>query len=54
MARRKSRRFYTEEVLNLEELSFLLWATQGLRKQRAAVNNFMLTRKFMCYYCHGL
>ena len=40
IGRRKSRRFYTEDALNLEELSFLLWATQGLRKQRAAVNNF--------------
>jgi SagB-type dehydrogenase family enzyme len=29
MARRRSRRQYTQEPLNLEELSFLLWATQG-------------------------
>ena len=29
---RKSRRKYTEEPLSLEELSFLLWATQGVRK----------------------
>ena len=40
MARRKSRRSYTEDAIKLEELSFLLWATQGLRKQRAAVHNF--------------
>ena len=40
IARRKSRRFYTQDTLNLEELSFLLWVTQGLRKQRTAVNNF--------------
>ena len=29
---RKSRRKYTEESLSLEELSFLLWSTQGLKK----------------------
>ena len=29
---RKSRRKYTEEPLTLEELSFLLWSTQGLKK----------------------
>ena len=40
MARRKSRRSYTKDAVKLEELSFLLWATQGLRKQRAAVHNF--------------
>ena len=28
---RKSHRRYTKESLNLEELSFLLWATQGMR-----------------------
>jgi SagB-type dehydrogenase family enzyme len=30
--RRRSRREYSEEPLTLEELSFLLWATQGIRK----------------------
>ena len=29
---RKSRRKFTNESLTLEELSFLLWATQGVRK----------------------
>ncbi len=29
---RQSRRKYTEEALTLEELAFLLWATQGVRK----------------------
>lgn len=29
---RKSRRKYTEEPLSLEELSFLLWCTQGVKK----------------------
>jgi SagB-type dehydrogenase family enzyme len=32
IARRASRRKYTDEALTLEELSFLLWATQGVRK----------------------
>lgn len=31
MRRRESRRKYTEAPLTLEELSFLLWATQGVR-----------------------
>ncbi|OAA28362.1 hypothetical protein AT15_04620 [Kosmotoga arenicorallina S304] len=30
--RRRSRRRFTEEPLNLEELSFLLWSTQGIRE----------------------
>lgn len=30
---RKSRRTFRNEPLNLEELSFLLWATQGIRKK---------------------
>jgi SagB-type dehydrogenase family enzyme len=30
--RRRSRRQFTEEPLTLEELSFLLWATQGVRE----------------------
>jgi SagB-type dehydrogenase family enzyme len=32
MQRRRSRRQFTEEPLTLEELSFLLWATQGVYK----------------------
>jgi len=31
--RRRSRRHYTDEPLSLEELSFLLWATQGVQRQ---------------------
>jgi len=31
IANRKSRRLFTSQSLTLEELSFLLWATQGLR-----------------------
>ena len=29
---RKSRRKYTDESINLQELSYMLWATQGLKK----------------------
>lgn len=32
--RRKSHRRFTEENLNLEELSFLLWATQGIHEEQ--------------------
>jgi SagB-type dehydrogenase family enzyme len=32
MRNRKTQRFYTDESLTLEELSFLLWATQGIRE----------------------
>ena len=31
IAKRKSRRKYTDEPLTMEEISFLLWATQGIR-----------------------
>lgn len=31
-AERESRRVYSKEAIALEELSFLLWATQGIRK----------------------
>ncbi|GAI35151.1 unnamed protein product, partial [marine sediment metagenome] len=40
IAQRKSRRSYTTEAINLEELSFLLWATQGLRGKESAVRNY--------------
>ncbi|RJR21840.1 MAG: SagB/ThcOx family dehydrogenase [Nitrospiraceae bacterium] len=33
MENRRSHRVFTEERLTLEELSFLLWATQGIRKK---------------------
>lgn len=33
IARRRSRRSYSEEPLSLEELSFLLWATQGVTER---------------------
>ena len=32
IAKRKSERYFTDETLTLEELSFLLWATQGVRE----------------------
>ncbi|MBI4856980.1 MAG: SagB/ThcOx family dehydrogenase [Acetobacterium woodii] len=34
MAHRESRRKFTNQPLSLEELSFLLWATQGVRQWR--------------------
>lgn len=37
MANRQSRRKFTKTPLKLEELSFLLWATQGVRKQSGTV-----------------
>ncbi|MBF0450084.1 MAG: SagB family peptide dehydrogenase, partial [Candidatus Magnetomorum sp.] len=37
---RKSRRVYTEKSISLENLSFLLWATQGMRKTKSKHNNF--------------
>ncbi len=40
IAHRKSRRKYTQQALSLEELAFLLWATQGLRTAAAARHNF--------------
>lgn len=40
IAQRKSRRSYTEDTMKLEELSFLLWATQGLRGKRSTVRNY--------------
>ncbi len=33
IAQRKSRRTFLDQPLRLDELSFLLWATQGIRKQ---------------------
>lgn len=45
LERRRSRRKYTEEPLSLEELSFLLWATQGLdRKATQAVQDWLSGR----------
>ena len=37
--RRKSRRKYTDEAITLSELSYLLWATQGIRKTLATYQN---------------
>jgi len=39
---RKSQRSYSEESLTLEELSFLLWATQGVKEIRG--NNYATLR----------
>ncbi len=32
ISKRKSQRYFSDEALTLEELSFLLWATQGVRE----------------------
>jgi SagB-type dehydrogenase family enzyme len=40
IAGRKSRRNYTAQALNIDELAFLLWATQGLRTAGAVKHNF--------------
>jgi len=40
IAERKSRRHYSEDALNLDELSFLLWATQGMRNEKVVRYNF--------------
>jgi hypothetical protein len=42
---RRSRREFTEEPLTLEELSFLLWATQGIdEKATQAFENWLVTK----------
>lgn len=35
IANRKSRRYYSSQSLTLDELSFLLWATQGIKRMAA-------------------
>jgi len=40
IARRRSRRTFTAPPLTLDELSFLLWATQGLRETSSTTRNF--------------
>jgi SagB-type dehydrogenase family enzyme len=43
--RRRSRREFTKEPLSLEELSFLLWATQGIdEKATQAFEKWLLTK----------
>ena len=37
---RKSRRVYSEKPITLENLSFLLWATQGIRSTKSKHTNF--------------
>lgn len=43
IARRESRRKYTDESLSLEELSFLLWATQGVRRSATKKDGILRT-----------
>jgi SagB-type dehydrogenase family enzyme len=40
IARRRSRRIYNNQALSVEELAFLLWATQGRREGGDARHNF--------------
>jgi len=40
IARRRSHRKFTNDALSLDELSFLLWATQGLRPTASTGKNF--------------
>jgi SagB-type dehydrogenase family enzyme len=40
IARRQSRRRFATQALTIDELSFLLWATQGLRSTAPAGSNF--------------
>jgi SagB-type dehydrogenase family enzyme len=40
IARRKSRRDFAGQALSLEDLAFLLWATQGIREKNEARHNF--------------
>jgi SagB-type dehydrogenase family enzyme len=40
IALRRSRRQFARDPLSMEELAFLLWATQGLRPSRSANANF--------------
>jgi hypothetical protein len=43
--RRRSRREFTDEPMTLEELSFLLWATQGINKDAAqAFGDWLATK----------
>jgi len=40
IAARKSRRSFNRTYLTIEELSFLLWATQGVRKPEKGISHF--------------
>ena len=44
IGRRRSRRSYTADSLSLEELSFLLWATQGVRQAAQLSEGVATTR----------
>lgn len=44
IARRKSRRAFTSEPLSLEELSYLLWATQGISRVGQAPDGLIAYR----------
>jgi SagB-type dehydrogenase family enzyme len=48
IASRKSRRAFSSEPLTLKELSFLLWATQGVRKVAGAGSAFRVVPSAGC------
>jgi len=50
---RKSRRKYTDEPLSLEELSYLLWATQGVKKVVGDGKISIRTVPSGCQPCRG-
>ncbi|MBN2346800.1 MAG: SagB/ThcOx family dehydrogenase [Candidatus Aminicenantes bacterium] len=48
IAGRRSRRDYAPDPLSLEELSYLLWATQGLRRAKPPLGNFRVVPSAGC------
>jgi SagB-type dehydrogenase family enzyme len=48
IARRRSRRSFLAQPLTLDELSFMLWATQGLRQAASAYGNFRVVPSAGC------
>jgi len=48
---RKSRRSFTQESLSIDELAFLLWATQGIRQQINESSAFRMVPSAGCRHC---
>jgi SagB-type dehydrogenase family enzyme len=51
ITRRKSRRTFKQESLSMDELSFLLWATQGLRQQINESTAYRMVPSAGCRHC---
>jgi len=51
ISRRKSRRSFTPEPLLLDELAFLLWATQGIRQQINESAAYRMVPSAGCRHC---